>query len=250
MPGPTAEEPGPAWAAGLEAARGEYAWFVGPTGDLADGALATVAARLHELRPDLLLIGHHGRTGPAVRLPAADGLFTVAERPDAFDSAPEVWARVVHRDLVARAGFPFHRGRYAEVTFSYPLLVAAERIAVHNRVCYHGADPAPIPAETEFEVFDQYERLFALLDRWGVDGRDARDRGEVRPRIADRMMAHYWWLFAESGRVPATLQRGFFARMSEHQQRYLAPAPRTRAGLDDRLVGRDRWKTYVAVRSV
>ena len=64
------------------------------------------------------------------------------------------------------------------------------------------------------------------------------------------MMAHYRWLFDDSGRVPATLQRGFFARMSEHQQRYLAPAPRTWAGLDDRLVGRDRWKTYVAVRSV
>ena len=184
VPAPTADEPGPAWAAGFEAARGEYAWFVDAAGDLADGALATAAARLHELRPDLLLIGHHGRTGPPVRLPAAGGLFTVAQRPDAFDSAPEAWARVVRRDLVARAGFPFHRGRYAEVTFSYPLLVAAERIAVLDRVCYHVADPAPGAGlgdtEAELEVFDQYERLFALLDRWGVDGRDARDRGRGR----------------------------------------------------------------------
>ena len=250
VPVATADDPGPAWAAGFEAAQGEYAWFVDPAGHLADGALAAVAARLHDLRPDLLLIGHHGRTGPPVQLPAAAGVFTVAQRPDAFDSAPEVWARVVRRDLVARAGFPFHRGRYAEVTFSYPLLVAAERIAVLDRVCYHAPIATARPGRGRVRGLRPVRATLRAARPVGR-GRSRRPRPRSGPP-ADRR-AHDGpllvavrrqrpcagdtpaWILRPHVRAPAALPRAGAA---------------SRAGLDDRLVGRDRWKTYVAVRSV
>jgi CDP-glycerol glycerophosphotransferase len=52
----TALGPGPARDLGAKEATGEYVWFVDGDDELADGALAAVAAALTRLRPDVLVV--------------------------------------------------------------------------------------------------------------------------------------------------------------------------------------------------
>jgi CDP-glycerol glycerophosphotransferase len=252
---------GRARAAGFHHSDGEYVWFVDGDDRLDPDALATVAARLAEVEPDLLLVDYrrdswtpaesHSRL--EVGLPAATtpAVFTAAGRPDVFALLHTAWARVARRDLVHRAGLPFHPGWYEDVSFTYPLLVAARRISALHQVCYRYRDGRPgaitaTPGPGHFAVFDQYDRLFATLRRWGVDPADP-----VWAAIFERMLWHYRWILNASSRVPVELERAFFARMSQHYLRYLPAGAGPRPGFESlkrTLIARGSWRVFAALR--
>ncbi|MFC7481798.1 glycosyltransferase family 2 protein [Luedemannella flava] len=130
----SAGDAGPARGAGFAVATGDHVWFVDGDDWLADGALEAIAGRLRETSADMLCFDAVYRaatdTVERFRPPAAvPEPFRFADWPGAFNSA-KAWCRVVSRDLVVRAGSPFHAGAFEDLPFTFALLLAARRIAV------------------------------------------------------------------------------------------------------------------------
>lgn len=213
---------------GLEHAKGEYVWFVDSDDWLAMGALAAVVRRLRETGADVLVAGWdrvhwNGRVdvGTAKRLLArAPATFTAEQWPAVLDVLHVAWNKVVRRDLLTRLGLEFETGWYEDVSFTYPLLVAAERITTLPRTCVHyrqrrtGAITRTV-GDRHFEVFDHWERA---LERAGEVGDD------LRGRLFRRMIWHHLQVLRHENRVPAASRRRFFHRMAENYQRFLPPS--------------------------
>ena len=213
---------------GLDHAAGEYVWFVDSDDRLATGVLAAVAARVRETDADVLLVGFDrvhwdGPVEPgsaAATLAAAPPVFTVEQWPRVLTVLHVAWNKIVRRALLARLAFAFQPGWYEDVSFSYPVLLAAERISTLPRTCVHyrqrrtGAITRTV-GDRHFEVFDHWERT---LDGAGAVG------AEVRGLLFRQMIWHYLQVLRHATRVPPRSRRRFFRRMTENYQRYRPPA--------------------------
>jgi glycosyltransferase involved in cell wall biosynthesis len=248
--------------AGLDAARGEYVWFVDGDDQITPGAINAVLARLRELRPDVLLVDHRlvfpdGRTesDPSTRRlydTSAPAIASLDERPDLFGLQHTAWNKIVRRTFLQRIGIRFLPGWYEDYPFSHPVLMAAERIAVLPRVCYlyrqrdGGAITRTVSAR-HFEAFEQYDRLFALVDGWGPEYR------RFRPQLFAMMISHLLVIVGNGGRVAGKDRRAFFRRIAALYQRHLPaggyPRPGGVRGLKHLLVRFDAYWLYALLRA-
>ncbi|HEX7746006.1 MAG TPA: glycosyltransferase family 2 protein [Micromonosporaceae bacterium] len=249
--------------AGLDAASGEYVWFVDGDDAITPGALHAVVARLRELRPDVLLVDHlkafpDGRTAdvdPSVRQlydASAPPVSSLDDRPDLFSLQHIACNKVVRRAFLERIGVRFVPGWYEDYLFSHPVLMAAERIAVLPRVCYlyrqhDGSGITRTVSARHFEAFEQYDRLFALVDSWGSEYR------RFKPQLFSMMISHLLVIAGNRGRVPGDQRRAFFHRIAEQYRRYL-PAEGYRRppgirGLKHALVRMDAYWLYALLRA-
>jgi hypothetical protein len=84
-------------------------------------------------------------------------------------------------------------------------------------VCYlyrsRGSSLTRCVTPQHFDVFDQYERLFATLSAWRASPR-------LLARLHTVMLRHYLTILGAPDRVPPCLRRAFFARMVSHDRRY------------------------------
>jgi CDP-glycerol glycerophosphotransferase len=248
---------------GLDLAVGEYVWFVDSDDWLTEGSLRAVATQLAATAPDVLIVdqrrvywdGRVTRSGLAARFGATAGtVFTARERPEVLRVLHTAWNKIVRRDFLVGLGLRFTPGWYEDVSFTYPLVIAAGRITVLNRVCVNyrqrrvGAITRTV-GERHVEVFDHWERVFALLDEWGPEHDD------LRPALFQRMVWHCLVVLGNADRIPRRSRRVFFERLAADYARYLPPGgyplpASRRERLKHRLLAKGAWRTFAALRLV
>jgi CDP-glycerol glycerophosphotransferase len=247
--------------AGLALARGDYVWFVDGDDWLPPGTLPAVLRRLMAIRPDVLMVDHvevfdDGRTRPGTLAGEVDDLappFRLAQRPGLLRLAQcaSACTKVVRRGFLREIGLRFPPGWYEDCAYSYPLLMAARSLDVLGRVCYcyrqrAGGGITRTVSPRHVEVFAQYERLFAVVDR------HAAAYDVFRPELFRLMVNHLLVIAGSERRLPPSLRRAFFRQAAQRYRRWLPSqgydVPGGVAGLKHRLLGRDAYLAYAALR--
>lgn len=249
---------GPARNAGMERASGDFLVFLDGDDTLTPDALLALADRLKETGEPDVLVYDYARThwsGEAVRNRAAAELtehgpapFRLEDRPGLLNLLMVAWNKAYRREFVERAGFTFPPGYYEDAPWTYPVLMTAESIATLDRVCVHYRQRRTggilrTVSERHFDVFDQYDRLFAFLD----------ERPELRrwrPVLFRRMVDHLATVYTRRERLPRGSRAAFLRRARVHCLRHRTPgaAGSARARVHHTMVRLGLHRTYRALR--
>ncbi|WP_196279858.1 glycosyltransferase family 2 protein [Catellatospora paridis] len=245
--------------AGLAQAKGDYVWYIDSDDWIPDGAVQTVLDRLALHHPDVLIVDHAEVFGDGTVVPRLSaGLLgdaptplPLSRRPELLRLAQSAWSKIVRRAFLEESGLRFHPGWYEDVAYSHPLLMAAGTIDVLDVVCYQyrqqtpGAITASV-SDRHFEVFEQYERLFAAVDKAGGGFE------QFRPELFRLMINHYLVIIGHDRRLGQSMRKAFFRRIAEDYRRRLPDGgylpPGGLSGLKHRLVRYDAYGAYTLLR--
>ncbi|MFE2992768.1 CDP-glycerol glycerophosphotransferase family protein [Streptomyces sp. NPDC059262] len=245
--------------AGLERATGDYVIFLDSDDALTPDALHAISDRLKDTDgPDVLVYDYERSywTGGTVPNPVTAHLteegpasFTLDDRPGLLRVLHVVWNKAYRREFLERAGFTFAPGYYEDVSWTYPVLVTAESIAVLDRVCvrYRQRRMGAItcsPGHRHFEIFGQYDRVFAYLSAHPETAR-------WRPLVFRRMLDHFSTVFTAPDRLPRGSRAAFLRQARTYCRRYRTPGatPPVRTRIRHALVRLGAHRSYRTLHS-
>ncbi|GGV10241.1 hypothetical protein GCM10010495_24390 [Kitasatospora herbaricolor] len=248
--------------AGLDVASGDYVLFLDSDDTFTPGLLAAVETRLRHCQDPDVLVYDYARSyadGRVVRAASAavmgrpgPEVFDLDQRPDLLELLQVVWNKAYRRGFVTEQGLTFPAGYYEDTPWTYPALLAAGRITlldqvgVHYRQRQEGGNILATPSRKHFDVFAQYDLVFAFLDR-------RPDLDHWRPVVFGRMLHHLNTVVSRAGRIPPRDRREFFRRAAEHCARLRPAGYRPPAGVDGirtELLSQGRYTGYQAVRAL
>ncbi|MDJ1137596.1 bifunctional glycosyltransferase/CDP-glycerol:glycerophosphate glycerophosphotransferase [Streptomyces iconiensis] len=216
---------------GSEYASGDYLVYLDSDDTLTPGALRAVADRLEATGDPEVLVFDHARTywdGVTAPNARADlvaqgegpGVFRLEERPELLKLLAVAWNKVYRHDFVRREGLTFPPGYYEDTPWTFPALLTARSVTTLDRVCVHyrqrrSGSILSTPSRKHFDVFEQYDRLFAFLD-----GRPELERW--RPVLYRRMADHFTVIHNDPVRLPRAHRAEFLRRGRAYCRRYRA----------------------------
>ncbi|MGC9536327.1 bifunctional glycosyltransferase/CDP-glycerol:glycerophosphate glycerophosphotransferase [Streptomyces sp. UG1] len=243
---------------GIARATGDYLIFLDSDDSLTPGALHAIADRLKETGDPDVLVYDYARThwtGETVRNQAAARLtekgpapFRLTDRPGLLRMLMVAWNKACRRGFVEERGFAFPSGYYEDTPWTYPVLMTAESIATLDRVCVHyrqrrrGGILGTV-SPRHFDVFEQYDRVFAYVDRHP-------ELARWRPLLFRRMVDHLLVVFARRDRLPRRSRTAFLRTARTYYRRYRTPGVPVpvRARLHCTLIRLGLHRTYRALR--
>ncbi|MFF8228612.1 bifunctional glycosyltransferase/CDP-glycerol:glycerophosphate glycerophosphotransferase [Streptomyces caelestis] len=246
--------------AGVARASGDYLLFLDSDDTLTPDALRSIADRLKETGDPDVLVFDYARTywtGEAVRNQAALQLteqgpapFRLEDRPGLLRLLMVAWNKAYRREFVEEQGFAFPPGYYEDTPWTYPVLMTAESIATLDRVCVHYRQRRQgsilrTTSERHFDVFEQYDRLFAYLE-------ERPELARWRPVLFRRMVHHLAIVYSRRDRLPPGSRADFMRRARAHYRRYRtrgAPVP-LRARVQHALIRFGLHRTYRTLQLV
>ncbi|NED90640.1 glycosyltransferase [Streptomyces sp. SID11233] len=248
--------------AGMDEATGDYLLFLDSDDTLAPGSLAAIAARLDATDDPDVLVFDYTRTywdGRQLRNKRAElldesgpAVFALADRPQLLDLLQIVWNKAYRRAFVTGHGFRFPPGYYEDAPWTFSSLISAETIAVLDRSCVlyrqrrEGGNILRTVSRKHFDVFDQYDRVFAYLD--------ARPELESwRPALFRKMTDHFLTVLEKPGRLPQNARAEFFHRAAKDYRGRLPEGfqrPLGGKGYKYALLGLDSYPALVGVTRV
>ncbi|WP_346140058.1 glycosyltransferase family 2 protein, partial [Streptomyces virens] len=249
---------GPARNAGMDRATGDYLVFLDGDDTLTPDALLALADRLKETDEPDVLVYDYARTygsGETVRNRAAAELaergpapFRLADRPGLLNLLMVAWNKAYRREFVRATGLTFPPGYYEDTPWTYPVLMTAGSIATLDRVCVHYRQRRTggilrTTSIRHFEVFDQYDRVFAFLD-------ERPELARWRPVLFRRMLDHLVTVYGRPERLPHDARAAFLRRARAHCRRHRAPGTPVpvRVRVHHTLVRLGLHRTYRALR--
>ncbi|WP_340556820.1 bifunctional glycosyltransferase/CDP-glycerol:glycerophosphate glycerophosphotransferase [Streptomyces sp. GSL17-111] len=216
--------------AGLAEATGDYVLFLDSDDTLTPGALRAIAERLDATGDPEILVYDYARAYwngierrnllRAYLAQEGPDVFSLRERPQLLDLLQIVWNKAYRRDFIEKHGFEFPSGYYEDAPWTFCSLISAQRIAVLDRVCLRyrqrraGGNILRTVSRRHFDVFDQYDRVFAHLDahpeleRW-------------RPEMFRKMADHYLTVLDKPDRLPPDARAEFYRRAAADYRRRL-----------------------------
>ncbi len=248
--------------AGLEVATGDYVVFLDSDDTLTPDLLKAVDERLAATGDPDVLVYDYARTYADGRITraaaghvfgaASPDVFDLAARPDLLDLLQVVWNKAYRRGFITEQQLEFPAGYYEDTPWTYPALLAADsitlldRVGVHYRQRQEGGNILATASRKHFDVFAQYDLVFAFLDR-------RPDLDAWRPVVFGKMVHHLNTVVAKPGRVPPGDRREYFRRAAAHCARLRPAGYRPPAGVDGvrtELLGQGRYAAYQAVRAL
>lgn len=247
--------------AGLERASGDYVLFLDSDDFYTPGLLAAVAARLEATDdPDILVFDHvrthwwgrGGRSTAADLLAAAGtGTFSVRENPEYLHLFLVAWNKAYKRSFFLEHELRYAPGLYEDAPVTYRSMVLADRVACLERIGveYRQRRQGAItktPGRRHFDIFPQYEGLFAFLE--------ARpDLAWARPALFERALDHMLFVLAREDRVTPKDRPDFYREIRSFHARHLPEGftpPEGRRGREMRLLATAPYASYAALRGL
>jgi CDP-glycerol glycerophosphotransferase (TagB/SpsB family)/glycosyltransferase involved in cell wall biosynthesis len=245
--------------AGLEQARGDYVLFLDSDDLYTPGLLAAVADRLKSAEdPDILVFDHvrtywWGRGGPSdaseLLARAGQDVFDLRTSPEYVHLFLVAWNKAYRRAFFLEHGLRYAPGLYEDAPVTYRSLVLAERIVCLNRIGveYRQRRQGAItrtPGRRHFDIFAQYEGLFAFLEE-----RD--DLAWARPLLFERALDHMLYVIAREDRVTPADRSAFHREMRAFHRRHCPEGftpPDGPRGTEMRLLASAPYASYAALQ--
>ncbi|GAA3827298.1 bifunctional glycosyltransferase/CDP-glycerol:glycerophosphate glycerophosphotransferase [Streptomyces coacervatus] len=247
--------------AGLAAARGDYVLFLDSDDHYTPGLLGAVADRLKSAEdPDILVFDHvrthwWGRGGPsdasALLAAAGQDVFSLRESPQYVHLFLVAWNKAYRRSFFQEHGLEYAPGLYEDAPVTYRSMVLADRIACLNRIGveYRQRRQGAItktPGRRHFDIFPQYEGLFAFLE-------EREDLAWARPLLFERALDHMLFVLAREDRVTPADRSAFYREMRSFHRRHCPEGftpPDGARGTEMRLLASAPYVSYAALRGV